>query len=123
MVADVQGWLDNPATNFGWLMLGDESAFLRQSGSTRVRAPVRLYWPLRIYRQGHRHPHQRQHQPQPLRRPQPRHHTDSYTYIHAYSDRDFNSNGYSDAKIYASARPRPTPPLEPELSERQSRHW
>jgi len=24
MVADVQGWLDNPATNFGWLMLGDE---------------------------------------------------------------------------------------------------
>ena len=28
MVADVQGWLDNPATNFGWLMLGDESVFL-----------------------------------------------------------------------------------------------
>ena len=25
MVADVQGWLDNPASNFGWLMLGDES--------------------------------------------------------------------------------------------------
>src|SRR5262249_47887206 len=24
MVADVQGWLDNPASNFGWLMLGDE---------------------------------------------------------------------------------------------------
>jgi hypothetical protein len=28
MVADVQGWLDNPANNFGWLMLGDESVFL-----------------------------------------------------------------------------------------------
>jgi hypothetical protein len=26
MVADVQSWLDNPATNFGWLVLGDESA-------------------------------------------------------------------------------------------------
>jgi hypothetical protein len=25
MVADVQGWLDNPASNFGWLVLGDES--------------------------------------------------------------------------------------------------
>src|SRR5262245_56374132 len=28
MVADVQGWLDNPASNFGWLMLGDELDFL-----------------------------------------------------------------------------------------------
>ena len=26
MVADVQAWLDNPASNFGWLMLGDETA-------------------------------------------------------------------------------------------------
>src|SRR5207244_1112629 len=25
MVADVQGWLNNPANNFGWLVLGDES--------------------------------------------------------------------------------------------------
>jgi hypothetical protein len=25
MVADVQSWLDNPSTNFGWLVLGDES--------------------------------------------------------------------------------------------------
>ena len=26
MVSDVQQWLDNPATNFGWIMLGNESA-------------------------------------------------------------------------------------------------
>ncbi|MCZ6777251.1 MAG: DNRLRE domain-containing protein [Ignavibacteria bacterium] len=26
MVADVQDWLDNPTTNFGWLVLGDESS-------------------------------------------------------------------------------------------------
>jgi hypothetical protein len=26
MVADVQSWLDNPASNFGWMVLGDESA-------------------------------------------------------------------------------------------------
>jgi hypothetical protein len=25
MVSDVQGWLDNPASNFGWILLGDES--------------------------------------------------------------------------------------------------
>jgi len=25
MVADVQSWLDNPATNFGWLVLGNEA--------------------------------------------------------------------------------------------------
>jgi hypothetical protein len=26
MVADVQSWLDNPASNFGWLVMGDESS-------------------------------------------------------------------------------------------------
>lgn len=26
MIADVQGWLSNPAANFGWLIRGDESA-------------------------------------------------------------------------------------------------
>lgn len=25
MIADVQSWLDNPSSNFGWLVLGDES--------------------------------------------------------------------------------------------------
>ena len=25
MVADVQGWVDDPSTNFGWLLLGDET--------------------------------------------------------------------------------------------------
>lgn len=25
MVSDVQGWLDNPVTNFGWVLVGDES--------------------------------------------------------------------------------------------------
>ena len=26
MVADVQGWLDDPSTNFGWLLVGDEDS-------------------------------------------------------------------------------------------------
>ena len=26
MAADVQGWLDSPATNFGWILIGDESS-------------------------------------------------------------------------------------------------
>ncbi|MCG3195785.1 MAG: hypothetical protein GHCLOJNM_00253 [bacterium] len=29
MGADVQGWLDNSATNFGWMVVGDESGTLR----------------------------------------------------------------------------------------------
>jgi spore coat protein A len=36
MAADVQSWLDNPATNFGWLVLGDESA-----GATAKRFDTR----------------------------------------------------------------------------------
>ena len=34
MVADVQSWLDNPASNFGWLVLGDESKITTPGGST-----------------------------------------------------------------------------------------
>jgi hypothetical protein len=36
MVADVQSWLDNPASNFGWLVLGDES-----TGATAKRFDTR----------------------------------------------------------------------------------
>ena len=28
MIADVQSWLDNPASNFGWIVLGDESTII-----------------------------------------------------------------------------------------------
>jgi len=24
MISGVQGWLDNPASNFGWTLMGDE---------------------------------------------------------------------------------------------------
>src|SRR5690349_9032874 len=27
MIADLQGWLDNPASNFGWIIRGDEAGF------------------------------------------------------------------------------------------------
>ena len=35
MIADVQSWLDNPASDFGWILIGDEStsASARQFGS------------------------------------------------------------------------------------------
>jgi hypothetical protein len=45
MVADVQSWLDKPATNFGWLLLGDESsgrtarAFATKEASTASVRP------------------------------------------------------------------------------------
>ncbi|NUQ66220.1 MAG: DNRLRE domain-containing protein [Pirellulales bacterium] len=34
MVSDVQGWLDDPASNFGWLLRGDES----------VKSTFRAFW-------------------------------------------------------------------------------
>jgi len=45
MVADVQSWLDKPATNFGWLLLGDEStsktarAFASKEDTTASNRP------------------------------------------------------------------------------------
>lgn len=45
MVADVQSWLDKPATNFGWLLLGDEStsktarAFATKEDTTAALRP------------------------------------------------------------------------------------
>jgi len=41
MVADVQGWLDNPATNFGWIVVGTEFAgFTDKAFATREHATV-----------------------------------------------------------------------------------
>ena len=28
MVADAQSWLDNPTTNFGWILIGDETTIV-----------------------------------------------------------------------------------------------
>jgi hypothetical protein len=45
MVADVQGWLDNPATNFGWMLLGTENqissarAFYTKESTDEVNRP------------------------------------------------------------------------------------
>jgi len=55
MVADVQSWLDKPATNFGWLLLGDEStnatakAFATKEDKTAAMRPrlVVTYTPLK----------------------------------------------------------------------------
>jgi hypothetical protein len=53
MVADVQDWLDNPAGNFGWLVLGDEKPtltakrFERESACAdhRIRTVAQSYAP------------------------------------------------------------------------------
>jgi hypothetical protein len=49
MTADVQGWLDSPATNFGWVLVGDESVVRsakrfdsRESTATAPR--LRVYY-------------------------------------------------------------------------------
>ncbi|MCH8153135.1 MAG: hypothetical protein IH830_12290 [Planctomycetes bacterium] len=46
MVADIQGWLDNPPTNFGWLLLGDEGA---SNSAKRFASRVfanQKHWPM-----------------------------------------------------------------------------
>ena len=46
MIADVQSWLDNPSSNFGWLLLGDESkaatarVFSTREAQTQGTAPA-----------------------------------------------------------------------------------
>ena len=41
MVSDVQGWLDNPGTNYGWVLIGDEATktTTRRFGSRESTAP------------------------------------------------------------------------------------
>lgn len=43
MAADVQGWLEDPASNFGWLILGNEIDFFsaRRFGSKEADASIR----------------------------------------------------------------------------------
>ncbi len=43
MIADVQGWLNNPATSFGWVLLGDEVALFsaKKFGSSEGDVPFR----------------------------------------------------------------------------------
>lgn len=43
MVVDVQGWLDNPASNFGWLLIGDES---RGASAKRINSGESAFPPL-----------------------------------------------------------------------------
>ena len=45
MLADVQGWLDHPATDFGWIMLGNESQgqTAKQFSSSESTTPG--FWP------------------------------------------------------------------------------
>ncbi len=38
MVADVQGWLDDPSSNFGWILMGDETARSTKRFDTRENA-------------------------------------------------------------------------------------
>jgi len=51
MTADVQGWLDDPLANFGWIILGDEGAAAttkqfgsRESLAFRSRPTLKIYY-------------------------------------------------------------------------------
>ena len=122
MVADVQGWLDNPASNFGWLMLGDESTNLtakrfdtRESTSPPVLAITYVRRDTDTNSYANRNRYGDANARDPTAHADRNRDTDcyfyrytechahSYTHIHAYSDRDVNAKPYSDAKVYASA--------------------
>ena len=51
MVADVQGWLDAPEKNFGWMLIGDEADIIttkrfesRENPDTTARPVLRLFY-------------------------------------------------------------------------------
>ena len=51
MVTDVQGWLDDPTNNFGWIIIGDESGGAsakrfdsRHNGTNSLRPQLMVYW-------------------------------------------------------------------------------
>jgi hypothetical protein len=48
MVADVQGWLDQPATNFGWMVLGPEDGTSAKRFNTRENADPQTRPMLRV---------------------------------------------------------------------------
>ena len=69
MVADVQAWLDNPASNFGWLVLGDETAIATAKRFDTPRKRQSTYADDRIH---YRAPRSRRLQPRPRPTPAPR---------------------------------------------------
>ncbi|MGH7613747.1 MAG: hypothetical protein ACREMW_06870 [Gemmatimonadales bacterium] len=50
LVADVQGWLADPASNFGWILIGDESAtatakqFDSRESAASIRPELRVFF-------------------------------------------------------------------------------
>ena len=40
MISDVQGWKNNPSVNYGWLLLGDESASATAKDSIHGRTAL-----------------------------------------------------------------------------------
>src|SRR5207237_1520208 len=61
MIADVQSWINNPASNFGWLVLGDEStaATAKRFDTRESASPPVLFIEYRV-------------RPTPRQRPTPR---------------------------------------------------
>lgn len=46
MAADVQGWLDNPSTDFGWVVVGDEASIGSAKRFDSRDNPTAANWPL-----------------------------------------------------------------------------